>query len=542
MVAMRRSWVGDDSGIALITVLGVMLVITVLAVGAFTLSSQVLHESVRLENESEAFRAASSGLERVLSSFSVAKAEAMMSTGPLVDHTPDGTYTVTAEDLGGNQWRLTSVGVDSNGAMETVRQEFYFLDLWKMNFSGSAMSAQSSNSAFNGHSSIVGPLYAQGDLQVGQNMVLLEGPLFLNKGQLSVEHDNGNPNYYIGTEDSPLSVYANGGSPVVPANKTGTRGGIYINGPGSSVPDIELPKITDDQLREYATTAVSQSMDNIMGDTDRSNLEAEVVGGVANPATYTTMQPPNTATWSRERAQTGGTGWYKAIGGDGFVPANVAIGSGTLGATPFTIGGRSFGAWGSINTTDGISVAAGPAGSGGYPSGVTDDFAYDDVNNVLYVWGTVYIDGPLRVAEDVTYIGNGTLIANGDITLDGSFRPYGTNAQGENNKWAVGLVTPGAINFDKKGGGTVPQGTKELLNIRNFTPDYAGAFFCGGAATVQGGNLVRGSILAGVLAVSDTGGTNIALVTNPLLPTYLPESLPGLGVGILTPGLWSRGG
>jgi len=539
MIATRHSRGGDDSGIALITVLGVMLVITVLAVGAFTLSSQVLHESVRLENESEAFRAASSGLEQVLSSFSVAEAEAMISSGPIVDHTPDGTFTVTAEDLGGNQWRLTSVGVDSNGAMETVRQEFYFLDLWKMNFSGSAVSAQSSQSALSGHSSIVGPFYARGDLQVQQNMVLLEGPLFLKSGQLTVKNDNGNPNYYIGTEDSSLKVYADGPSPVVPNNKTGTNGGIYITGPGSSVPDIELPEITDDQIREYATKAVNQSMDNVMGDTERNNLEAGVTAGMADPATYTTMQPPNTGTWSRGRALVGGTGWYKVIAANDFVATGVQIGKGSL-TTPFTIGGRSFGAWGSINTTDGISIAAGPIGSSGYPAGVTDDFAYDDVNNVLYVWGTVYVDGPLVVAEDVRYIGNGTIIVNGDITLNGSFKPYGTNAQGENNKWAVGLVTSGAINFDKKGGGTVPAGTKELLNIRNLQPDYAGAFFCEGAATVQGGNLVRGSILAGTVSIP-TGGTNIALVTNPLLPTYLPQSLPGLGVGILTPGLWSRG-
>lgn len=540
MLEMRRTRIGDDSGVALITVLGVMLVITVLAIGAYTLSSQVLHESVRLENESEAFRAASSGLERVLSSFSVDEATAMIAAGPIVDHTPDGTYTVTAEDLGGNEWRLTSVGVDSNGVRETVKQEFYFLDLWKMNFSGgSASSSPGAGGALNGQSSIVGPFYARGDMSMNMNMALLEGPLFLKDGNLFVP--NGGPNYWVGMAGSPLKVYADGGAnPPVPPNEVGSGGkGVYIDGPYTSVPDIELPPITDEDLKEWATTAKNESVDNVMGNTGKINLEAVVDGETRDPATYTTLQPPNTTTWSRERPQAG-SGPYKLIAGSGFSLDGVGVGSGTL-ASPFVIGGRTFGAWGSVVTTDGVSLSAGPTGIASYTTGVTDDFAYNDAANILYLWGTVYVDGDLVIAEDMEYIGNGTIIANGDITLVGELRPYqnnGNNTQGENNKWAVGLVTPGDIEFQKAGGTNTGNIPREQL--RDVLPGYAGAFYCGGEAFFPDTNtMVRGSILAGQMKFSHP---NNVLVTNPLLPTYLPESLPGLGVGILTPGLWSRGG
>jgi hypothetical protein len=33
----------------------------------------------------------------------------------------------------------------------------------------------------------------------------------------------------------------------------------------------------------------------------------------------------------------------------------------------------------------------------------------------------------------------------------------------------------------------------------------------------------------------------MTIVTNPLLPDYLPDSLPGAGMGLLWPGLWTRG-
>jgi len=521
----------EDAGVAMVTVLGVMLVITVLAIGSYTLARQALHESVRVENETKAFRAASTGMEGVLSTFSESQAAAMAAGEAITGSTPEGSYRITIEDLPDNEWVLTSVGTGLDGTQATVKQRFYFLDLWRMNLSTGSDALMSGSSALNGTSSIVGPFYMKGDLEIQANMAVLEGPLFVKSGNITRK----NVNSWLGMKTAPIKVYCDKDIPANVGDGSGKGTGVYVSTKIRRVPDITLPPLSPEKLNEWALTAKNESVDNLMGSTTQLNLESSD----GHATSYTTMIPPNTNTWSRKRAQAGSTLPYKFIGPESGVPA--AKGAGT---THLVIGGKnsttaSFGAWGSVVTTDGVSLPAGPVGSAGYPVNSWDDFAFNDVTNVLYISGTVYVDGDLTFAEDITYVGNGTIIANGNITLDGDVRPHGTNVQGENNKWALGLVTPKNITF-KKGGNNPLAGTgaadREFL--RNITPDYAGAFYTEGKAIFTDNNmLVRGTVLARQMEFK---GNNITLVTNPLLPDYLPDSLPGAGTGFLSPSLWSR--
>jgi hypothetical protein len=187
-------------------------------------------------------------------------------------------------------------------------------------------------------------------------------------------------------------------------------------------------------------------------------------------------------------------------------------------------------------TTNGISLSAGPTGANYGMTNSYDDFAYDDATNRLYISGTVFVDGPVTISENMTYIGNGTIVANGPITVAGTLRPYGTNTQGEENKWALGLVTPGDIYVTFNSNNNYANRTAD--EIRATQPDMAGAFFAQGTVHFSNNPLVRGSVIAGKI---DSGGPNMCLVTNPLLPTYLPDSLPGVDRGLLMPGLWTRG-
>jgi hypothetical protein len=94
------------------------------------------------------------------------------------------------------------------------------------------------------------------------------------------------------------------------------------------------------------------------------------------------------------------------------------------------------------------------------------------------------------------------------------------------------LVTPASIYMYGKGSndGSDP--------IRENAFDYAGAFYTDGTLFVpQPNTSMRGSILSNKMEFSDP---NTDLVTNPLLPTYLPDSLPGSDAGLITPGPWSR--
>lgn len=533
IVKKARLVVRDDSGVAMITVLGVIAVITVLAVGSYALASQSLHESRRVENESKAFRAANTGLDRVLASFT----EESISNGtfPVTGTTPDGSYTVTIESLdpGYGEYRLTSVGVGKDGTQETVAQHFYFMNLWKMNFAGTGdQTLISGSGGLKGTSNIVGPFYMKGNLAIAANMKVLEGPLFVKGGSVSVASSG-----QLGSETQYIRVFCDG---TVPPNYTkGRAGGVFVSQVSRSVPDITLPSISAEQLQAWATKAQAESVDNIMGPADRSttaNLES--IGN--DPNTYTTMQPPNSSTWARQYADTRPAGTrnacYKFIGN-----ADGSISAPGQGSTALSIGGRTFGSWGSLTTT-GTTLS----GDGHYTlTNSHDDFAYDNTRKILYIEGTVFVDGPVTFTEDMYYIGNGTIVANGNITINGMLRPYGSDTPdasgnynwiGEQNKWALGLATPGNLIVATQDNNSLG-GNSALELARKASPTVAGAFYAQGVVTFQHNVLMRGSVIAGRI---DSQHPNMCLVTNPLLPTYLPQSLPGVDSGLLMPGLWTR--
>lgn len=503
---------GDDSGVALLTVIGVMVVMTILAVGAFTLSRQALYESERVEDESRAFRAASSGLDLVLTTFDPDSTDF-----PIVGTTPDGSYVVDVAPIGYGEYKLTSVGTGLDGKTESVTQRFFYMNLWEMNFAGTGSQTLISGSGgLNGSSNIIGPFYMKGNLSIGSNMTVHEGPLFVKNGRITVASSGS-----LGLDSLYIKVYCTGDVP--PNVDKGDAGGVFVSSISRSVPDINLPDLTEDDILQLSAKAQSESVDNIMGSVDRTPVRANLEATAGNAATYTTMAPPNSG-WTRAKAWTANPA-YKYIGAADGVPSGIGE-----GATPLVVGGSSFGSWGSVVTTDGVSIA----GDGHYTlANSWDDLAYDDASNILYINGTVFVDGPLTFTEDTRYVGNGTIIANGDITIGGYLRPYGTNAQAENNKWALGLVTPTDLSVQSPS-----DNSYDKLNARNETPTLAGAFFASGIVHFYNNVLMRGSVLAGRI---DSDHPNMTIVTNPLLPKYLPDSLPGAGQGLLWPGMWTRG-
>ena len=310
-----------------------------------------------------------------------------------------------------------------------MTQQFYYMNLWKMNFAGTGpQSLLSGTSGFNGTSNILGPFYMKGNFRVESNMTVREGPLFVRGGAISVASSG-----LLGTPSHPIKVFCNGD---VPENTGGTttNRGVYVSTMSRSVPDITLPVLDDALMQQWATKAQAESVDNIMGPVSRTPHVTNLEASIGNPGSYSTIQPPNSGTWSRVKASDVNAN-YKFIG-----PVSGEMSPMGQGTTNLTIGGSTFGSWGSLSTTDGVPAAP---GDGHYPlANVHDDFAYDDVNDILYIEGTVFVDGSVTFAENMTYVGNGSIIANGDIRLNGSVRPRGDNTQGENHRWALGLVTP----------------------------------------------------------------------------------------------------
>jgi hypothetical protein len=548
---VRSGHFRDDDGVALVTVIGVMVIVTLLAVGSYMLATQALHESNRLRDETHAFRAANAGLDSVITSFDEATALSFPEEG-IVGAVDDGTYTVKLKSFGGDEYELSSLGVGSDGTTETVAVKFFYFDLWKMNLGGvGPTSVVSGASALNGTSNIVGPFYMKGNLEVGANMSIREGPLFVKGGNIVKKSGA----FLLGEPDHPIKLYCDGDWRTVAdsTNDNGTISGFYEKSPSNSVPDIRLPDLSDENLENWKTKALSESIDNVQGsplmqppppDPIKSNLEA--TGGGSS---YLTMSPPNNypTAWTRKMicnsAATpfSNNACYKFVGA---ASGDIASkGNGTYAvvindATP------SFGSWGSMDTTECVLAGDGHYvdESGDILVNRHDDLAFDATNGILYAEGTIFIDGSLEISRPIKYIGNATIICNGNITLNSDVVPYyptgatNTHSCGEENGWALGFVTPRNIYFSSSNGNSGSGATADEL--RAAPVNFSGAFFAERSAVFTHPNIrVRGSIIAGKL---DTGTTNAYLLTNPLLPKYLPESLPGAGQGMLAPGLWSR--
>ncbi len=465
-----------DDGFAMVAVMGVVALITVIAIGSYFLANQVLAESRRVTQESRAFQVAQSGLDRELATFSPAAmvAGAYEKEGS----TPDGVYTIEVQQLGGFEYRMTSTGT-SQGRVESVTQRFYYIDLWNMNIGAGDAAAMGGGRGWNGNASITGPLYIRGDLDWAANGAYEEGPLFIRNGDLNVSGSG-----ELG-KASPIDLFLTG-------SITGQTGSVYYKSISSSVPDIKLPWVDDEYMDEMLQNAVDESIDNYMGDADRGIVNDECTG--SNPLTYAGVRAAGTSDY------------YKYVGD------NSGRGSLDAGTHNLSIDSSSFGRW-----DDGLGTWY-PAGSG-----LHDDFAFDVGTGTLYVEGTVFIDGDLEIGPNVRrYVGNGTLVVNGTVYIAGNLAPR----DGLSAEQCLGITAPSDVYLGKDGG------------FADAPAYMMGAIFCNGTCGLyHTATSFEGSILG-----ADIYGDkpNIYLHTNPILPTVVPESMPGAGGGIVFPGTWTR--
>jgi hypothetical protein len=482
----------NDEGFAMAAVMGVIALVTVVAVGGFWVASQTLHESQRVEHESKAFQVAQSGLDRELAAFS--PSELVSGSYTKSGSTPDGTYSITASQTTAFEYRMTSLGT-AEGRQETVTQRFYYFNLWDMNIGTGQSAPLGGGRGFNGNAAIRGPLYVKGDFDFEQANATYEGgPLFVKGGDVIV-----GGSATIGYQD-PIDLFLDG-------NITGNQpGSCYYKSWSSSVPDIELPWIDQDYMDAMYQKALDESIDNYMGYPARAVNNLEANGGV--PSTYddgSTIAGRVKVTASP--ASTSDS--YKYIGNSGG-PQSLGNGNHFL-----EIDNVSFGAW------DGA----------GYPvgSGLHDDFAFDAGTGTLYVEGTVFIDGDLHLGQNIqTYKGNGTLVVNGDVFIGGHIIPEGGALSAEN---CLGISCAGNVTIG------------DNAHSGNVEAHLHGAIFCGMGAPNTGevslyhtSSSFKGSMLCDTIYGDKP---NIVIETDPTLPEFVPSSMPALG-GIIFKGTWTR--
>ena len=480
----------NDKGIAMVTVIGILSIITILIFSVVWYSEQAMNVSVLNKNNTVAYQIANAAIDKSLADM---QANGFSSDRyPMTGELNGGTYTITVTSIANSEYKVEAVGIDASGAQEKIVVKFFYMNLWDMNFAaGSNQSLTAGGGGINGTSNVTGPFYVRGSIELAGGAYIHDGPLFVKDGDVILRGAS-----EIGESSKPINVYVTGKYPAT---------NFYASSISQAVPSISLPVLDDNYIAEKYASAKVESVDNIMGYPSKStatNIEAEDT----DPTSYTTLMPPSTATWTRNKA-IGASDYYKIIDNNN---TPEPIGTGT---TDLVIGGTgSWGTWyGDGHTTT---------------SGQHDDFAFDDSTNMLYVEGTVFVDGDIYVNEDITYVGNGSLIANGDIYLEGECIPYNIDL---NPAEALGFISPNIIYVNTSSSNKKPD--------PGVVPDISGAFFAKEAVDIDGNVYIKGSVIAGSIRF---GHPNAHLVTNPLLPSFLPESMPGKGMHLLSKGVWTR--
>jgi hypothetical protein len=481
-----RAFRDDDSGVAMVTVMGVIALMTIISVTAFYFASQNLKDSTRVQRQTQAFQAANSGIDQALARI---QANGYRTNDYPVTGTSstNATFTATVAPTANSEYICTAIGTDASGQTETIKVKFFYLNMWNMNLAGGTNNALGGGSV-KGTTSVYGPFYVRGGVALGSNSTIERGPLFIKGGDLTLSGSGS-----IGGIGA-IDVYVTGAYPT-----PGSRG-MNSRSVSQSVPDISLPVVDLGVMQADYDSAKTESSDNVQGYPDSGIPNRESTSGI--PSTYQSMF----AGWTRPKAP-GASSYYKVIGADDVIGALAG------GTHPLTIGGT--GSWGSYY------------GDGHYTLPSHDDFCFNDTTNVLTVEGTVFIDGPLTINEAVTYQGNGAIVCNGDITINGNLLPA-TSDSHPDAAHVVGLVTPGNM--------IVNAGDNNVKDPEGV-PNIAGAFFTSKDFSMTKNVLVKGSVLAGSISFAHP---NQHLVTDPNLPSYLPRGMPGAGNSILTKGSWVR--
>ncbi len=471
-----------DEGFAMVVVMGAIALITVVALGGYLLSSNVLGESQRVEAESRAFQIAQSALDYELAGFK----ETNDYTGDLKPM-DDGQYSVVVAPVPNRvyQYDMTVTGY-LDDVSESITMRFYSMDLWGMNIAAGDTSL-GGGSDWNGQAAIEGPLFVKGTVELGANSSFDIGPLFIYNGDLVVKSGAADLGGALGSVD----IYCTGEVPDPIPSKWD------VGTVSSSCPNIKLPWVDQEYMEERLAVALEESVDNVMGTPTRSTL-VNTESTASDPDTYETLL-------ARSKVA-GASDHYKYVG------SGTTMGTFGAGTHDLTIDAASFGAW----------------EGNGYPlnSGLHDDFAFDAALGRLYVEGTVFIDGDLMLGDNVkTYVGNGSLVVNGDVQILGDLGP----ASGISAEQALGIVTPGDVAI----------GDPTPANNGSFT----GAIFSNGTVGMYGsassthGSWYEGSILCDTILGSQP---NQVLRISEELAGNIPDGMPLAGGRLIVYGNWTR--
>jgi len=454
--ATRGATVRDDRGIILVVVMMAIVLLSVIGVAAFTISAQSITDSTRVRSQATALQAASSGLERVIS------IPGTPTVGPaVVGDLGGGHYSVTVtQDSSGafvNRYLYTSVGT-TGSATCTVRQyvDHTWTDPWSIEISGK-QATMGSGSQLNASAQLLGPFYIVGNVDLNSNAVVGGGSWYVT-GQTAKFGSA------VGWTGAQQTLYTNEGCAV-----SGWNGPV-----AHPVPPLELPYVDQEYINGTYALARVESSDNLVGCSGSTTTPPEA-SPAGSPATYSGTKFP------------GGMSFCYKIVQPTVTTSTPTWWNGTSPRTEYAIGPSAFGRQ-------------------------SDDFAL--VGGVLYVQGTVFVDGNLTIKDNVMgYRGFGTIVVNGNVTLgDKKFSPALQPADAANATTAHNLTQ------------TTNLGIVAVGNITTYRIPYEGTLFSNASINLGDKADVWGSI-HGATIIGNTDSDII--VESAVAFDLVPPSMPG---------------
>ncbi|GAB4246832.1 MAG: hypothetical protein Kow00129_07290 [Thermoleophilia bacterium] len=466
------SKVGDESGVAVLTVLLAMTLVLILGGALFLVAQVSLERSVAATDASRALDTAEAGLQTsadtLVGSFSAG------SSGVISGTMGDGSeYDVYWEADTALPWfTLTSTGyyptkADTRG-VRTVKAEVFTLNPWDFQYAGGMTGA-----TVNGNVWVDGPFYVNDELELSGTAGVHTGPLIIydttapGDGDLILDSASAD----IGSAGNPVPLFIDG--EVVRLQ----NGSYYADPVYSWAPELEFPDLTQTQLTYYRA---DNSASPWLADVERPTAVLDVDSGQITPDNDTNL----------------------------VLGRNIKIGT-NQNASQAEIDAALLDKADNPNDLNNPRVSI-------TKSGNTITMAFDNTGDVHPI---LFVDGDVTFGDNQTtvrYSGIGTVVASGNIAIEGNLVPAGsttssdpatTTLNGFPQTNALGLITRNNIHYEGK--------NSEWL---------AAALYSGNVASFAKQGNFKGSVVTRNLDL----GTNVPhLYTQPGFSTKLPPKMPG---------------
>lgn len=351
----HRKLISSERGSALLIALGAVCILTVLSIGLIALAQNDLGLSRKEKKSTQALHVAEAGIDKAV--WELRRLGTISSSFEVT--TSLGTATVSASE-NGDLWTIASTGETADGTRRIVEAEVFSLSYWNMVMASQTLTA--SGGGVNGTTSVDGPFYVRGNLELSGSSDITGGPLFVKDGILDLQ-GNGT----VGTASEPIILYLEQGY-------MGKTENVYYSSLSYNVPNISLPSLGQGEMQDLETEARDQSFDNKKG--------------------YEEITADESMSYSRKYPGVS-SGYYKVVDDNGVVTTPVGTGTSSLV----------------------ISSTTPSFGDPGTEASPKDDLAWDLPSKTLTVRGTVFVDGPLTISTEIYYSGNGAIVSNGDITI-----------------------------------------------------------------------------------------------------------------------------